>query len=77
MLGLGSTSIYQNLLKYLEGKRIEIPEVEIKIPEVESNTPIIIRVCPEPESGKYFLENGWLYFSKEKAINCTHGGGGG
>jgi hypothetical protein len=58
-------------------------------PCFESDPPIIIRLCPKVElrkehdgslnlySEKGYQENGYLYFSKERAMNCTMGGGGG
>jgi len=52
-------------------------EIPVNLPEVKSDSPIIIRVCPEWEPGKGYLEGGQLYFSKEMAMNCTPGGGGG
>jgi hypothetical protein len=55
-------------------------QIPINLPNVESGTPIIIRICPEElPDGKIkngYWENGYLYFSKEKAINCSTGGGG-
>jgi hypothetical protein len=52
-------------------------DVYVNVPKVESDTPIIIRICPEWETGKGYVEAGDLYFSQEKAIECTPGGGGG
>ena len=64
-------------------------EVCVSLPEVQSHSPIIIRVCPKIEgkrgddgswnlySEKGYQENGNLYFSKERAMNCRVGGGGG
>ena len=52
-------------------------EVPVDVPMVESETPIMIRLCPEWESGKEYFDEGQIYFSKEKAMNCTSGGGGG
>ena len=73
-LGLAVVNIYMTQ----SGQSEEIP---VDVPKVESNTPIIIRVCPDetPTNGqksKGYWENGYLYFSKEKAINCSQGGGG-
>lgn len=66
-------SVYARLFGYLD-------EIPVDVPKVDSDTPIIIRLCPEFELGKrskFYLEHGNIYFSKEKAINCTPGGGGG
>ena len=49
-------------------------EIPVEVPEVESETPLIIRLCPEP--GRAYVDNGYPYFSKEKAMNCQQGGGG-
>lgn len=73
-LGVAIVSIYARVSEYLE-------EIPVNLPKVESDTPIIIRICPERlDNGKIikgYQENGKLYFSKEKALNCTPGGGGG
>ena len=73
-LSLAVVSIYARLSGYLE-------EIPVNLPKVESDTPIIIRLCPElPTRGKrnkFYQEHGYIYFSKEKAVNCTPGGGGG
>jgi hypothetical protein len=50
-------------------------DVPVNVPEVESTTPIIIRLCPEWETTKGYWEDGNLYFSTEKAMNCAAGGG--
>jgi hypothetical protein len=72
--GIAVVSIYPRLAGYLD-------EIPVNLPEVESKTPIIIRVCPEDlpdgKSNKGYWEDGYLYFSKEKAINCSQDGGGG
>ncbi len=46
------------------------------MPKVKSDTPIIIRLCPEiltnGKRNKFYQEHdGYIYFSKEKAINCS------
>lgn len=73
-LGLTISNIYAILSEYLK-------EIPVNVPKVESETPIIIRLCPEPfvygKRNKHYQENGYIYFSKEKAINCSHGGGSG
>jgi len=73
-VGLAISNIYARLSEYLQ-------VIPVNVPKVESNTPIIIRLCPEPfvygKRNKHYLENGNLYFSKEKALDCTPGGGGG
>lgn len=73
MLGLATTNIYAGLSKYLK-------EIPVDLPKVESATPIIIRVCHEPfvlgKKDKNYYENGYVYFSKEKTMNCDQGGGG-
>ena len=69
-LGLAVVSIYLRLSGSLD-------EIPVKVPEVDSDTPIIIRLCPELESGKFYFEDGKIYFSKERAMNCVQGGGGG
>jgi hypothetical protein len=68
--GLLTISIYTKMKGYF-------PEIPVNVPQVESEVPIIIRLCPEWRSGQGYVENGNLYFSKEKAVNCTPGGGGG
>ncbi len=72
-LGLAIVSIYARLSEYSE-------EIPVNVPKVESDTPIIIRLCPELSNGekrnKFYQEDGYIYFSKEKAINCSQGGGG-
>ena len=68
-LGLAIVSIYARLSGYLE-------EISVDMPKVQSDTPIIIRLCPE-QGKKSYQENGYTYFSKEKTVNCTQGGGGG
>ncbi len=66
-LGLAIANIYASLSEYLT-------EIPVNLPKVESNTPIIIRVCHEPfvfgKKDKNYYENGYIYFSKEKAISC-------
>lgn len=77
-LGLAIVSIYTRLSGYLE-------EIPVNLPKVESDSPIIIRLCPEiiigKKGNKFYQEDGKIYFSKEKAVNCTIGdsgaGGGG
>ncbi len=69
ILGLTTVSVYTTL----SGQSEEIP---VDVPKVESDTPIIIRLCPDEtltngKKSKGYWENGYLYFSKEKAINCT------
>lgn len=73
-LSLTIVSIYARLSDYLE-------EIPVNLPKVEADTPIIIRLCPElstrEKRNKFYQENGYIYFSEEKAINCTPEGGGG
>ena len=74
-LGLTVFNIYTTLSERSE-------EIPVSMPKVESDTPIIIRICPDktPTNGqksKGYWENGYLYFSKEKAIDCSRGGGSG
>lgn len=72
-LGLTIVSFYTRLSEYLK-------EIPVNMPKVESETPIIIRICPEISingKGIFYQENGYIYFSKEKAINCVTEGGGG
>jgi hypothetical protein len=69
-LGFAAVSVWTRLAAYLE-------EVPVDAPKVESEAPIMIRVCREPGSAKEYRENGYQYFSKEKSVNCTTGGGGG
>lgn len=73
-LGLAIVSIHLRLSGFLE-------EIPINAPKVESDTPIIIRVCPEPltrkEMNKIYQERDSTYFSRVKGINCYPGGGGG
>lgn len=68
--GFAAVSIWARLCGYLD-------EIPVDLPTVESETPIMIRLCPEWESGKEYFDDGQIYFSKEKAMNCTPGGGGG
>ncbi len=73
-LGVAIVSFYARVSEYLE-------EIPVNVPKVESDTPIIIRICPERlDNGKIikgYQEDGYLYFSKEKGILCTQGGGSG
>lgn len=72
-IGLAMVSIFARLSGYLD-------EIPVKTPQIESDTPIIIRLCPEFPSekrNKLYRENGHIYFSKEKAIDCFQGGGAG
>lgn len=48
-----------------------LQEVYVRVPEVKSDTPIIIRLCPDEALGKGYWEDGYIYFSKEKAVNCV------
>ena len=71
-LGLAILSIYTRVSGYLD-------EIPIDVPKVDSDTPIIIRLCPDldPAKGnKFYLEDGKAYFSKEKAMNCVLDNGG-
>jgi hypothetical protein len=73
-LGLAVVSIQTTLSGYLE-------KIPVNVPKVESDTPIIIRLCPEIlTSGQiikgYQEDGGYIYFSKEKAMNCSQAGGG-
>jgi hypothetical protein len=72
-LAIAVVSVYTRMVDYWD-------EVPVNLPEVESQTPIIIRLCPEYLPGnrvRGYREHGEIYFSKEKAIKCTPGGGGG
>jgi hypothetical protein len=73
-LGLATANIYASLSEYLK-------EIPVNVPKVETENPIIIRVCHEPfvygKKDKHYHENGYIYFSKEKAMNCNQDGGGG
>jgi hypothetical protein len=64
MLGLASVNTYTRFLSYLE-------EIPVTVPETRSVGPIIIRLCPDLKSGKFYYGNGYVYFGKEKAINCN------
>jgi hypothetical protein len=68
-LGFAAVSIWVRLSEYFE-------EIPVDLPTVESETPILIRLCPERDARQGYYEKGHIYFSKEKAINCTPGGGG-
>lgn len=71
-LGIAIVSSYSRLADYWD-------EIPVQLPDIESETPIIIRICPERLPGnrvRGYGENGNIYFSKEKALNCTAGGGG-
>ncbi len=68
--GFAAVSIWARLSGYLD-------EIPVDLPTVESETPIMIRLCPAWESGKEYFDDGRIYFSEEKAMNCTPGGGGG
>ncbi len=50
--------------------------IPVKVPIVRSETPIIIRLCPNWLTDKGYVENGWLYFSKEKVMKCNPGDSG-
>lgn len=67
ILGLATANIYASLFEYSK-------EIPVNVPKIESDTPIITRLCPEPfvygKKDKHYYENGHIYFSKEKAINC-------
>ncbi len=72
-LGLTAVNGYTTLSEQSE-------EISVDVPKVESDTPIIIRICPDEtpingQKSKGYWENGYIYFSKEKAINCSQGGG--
>ena len=73
LLGVAIVSVSERLVAYWN----DIPD---HLPEVESGIPIIIRLCPESLPGnrvRGYREDGNIYFSKQKAMNCTPGGGGG
>ena len=69
-LGFAAISIHARLSGYLE-------DVPVDVPKVRTDAPIMVRLCREPGSRKEYHDNGHLYFSKEKAVNCNLGGGGG
>ncbi len=69
-LGLAAVSIHLRLSGYLN-------EIPVNLPQIESDAPIIIRLCPEWKSHKIYQVGGEVYFNKEKGMNCTPGGGGG
>lgn len=73
-LGLAIADIYERPSEYLQ-------EIPVNVPKIQSDTPIIIRLCPELSTpviiNKFYHENGHIYFDKEKGIDCTPGGGGG
>lgn len=78
MLGVAAV----NILGRLDSYRNDIPsnDIPVHLPEVESGTPIIIRLCPQSLPGnrvRGYREDGNIYFSSKKAMNCTPGGGGG
>jgi len=68
--GFAAISVWGRLSAYFE-------EIPVDLPTVESGTPIMIRLCREPGSINEYYEKGHLYFSKEKAVRCNQGGGGG
>jgi hypothetical protein len=68
--GFAVISVWSRVSAYLE-------EIPVDIPTVESETPITVRVCREPGSIKEYRENGYQYFSKDKAMLCTLSSGGG
>ena len=74
MLGLSIVSIHTRLSDYLG-------EIPVNLPKVESDSLIIVRLCPEfpidKKGNKFYQENGHIYFSKEKALDCNPGGGAG
>lgn len=67
-LGLATANIYAGLSEYLK-------VIPVNLPKVESESPIIIRVCHESfaygKKDKHYYENGYIYFSQEKAMNCA------
>jgi hypothetical protein len=65
------TFLFTFTLGYMVVGSGHLNEVPVPVPEVESDTPIIIRLCPDEESGQGYQENGNLYFSKEKIMNCV------
>ncbi len=66
--GLASFSAYMRLADYFE-------EIPVDLPQVNSDSPIIIRVCPDWRSSrKGYEEEGSDFFEE---INCIPGGGGG
>jgi hypothetical protein len=56
-------------------------EPYVEMPEVVSESPIIIRVCPEPmtdeEAKEFYREHGYHFIRQTNGINCNAGGGGG
>lgn len=66
-LGLATVNFYASVSEYFK-------EISVNLPKVETETPIIIRVCHEPfakgKKDKNYHENGYVYFSKQKTINC-------
>ena len=60
-LGIAIVSIYLRGSPYLEGIPVDLPPVDLESPEL---------VCPGLIlENTFYLENGSIYFSKEKAIN--------
>lgn len=68
-LGFAAVSVWTRLAAYLE-------EVPVDVPKIQSDSPIMIRVCREPGSENEYFEGGQVYFGKEKAVNCNLKGGG-
>ncbi len=66
---------------FLNGSYEKWSEPFVDLPQVISDTPITIRVCPEPLSKeaeeKFYREHGYIPVRQTSGINCNQGGGGG
>jgi hypothetical protein len=53
------------------------PSPYVDVPKVGSDVPIVVRLCPDWQSGRgYIADDGSVYFSEARAIDCTPSGGG-
>lgn len=69
-VGFAAISIYARLSGYLD-------EVRVDLPEVQSETPIMIRLCTEWGSRKRVSDSDDNRQNREKRLDCYVGGGGG
>lgn len=68
--GFAAISVCARLSGYLE-------EVHVDVPKVQSDTPIMIRLCGEWGSRERYSYAGNTNSRREKPLDCYVGGGGG